>query len=281
MAYIALCILKADKTSECEIVTTRGVCFTLTQNSTFNRSALENLRTGLLELNNTTCLSISPFKNDFIVDWSSFEYTELKTSQIPVFAVRKIINGKFSAERCRLLRYALALMSTFDSVNSKGLTAKIGIISLDRLSRMVRSDIKTVQMLNRKLQEMNIISIYNRYLTLGLDTSVNDFYAYGWEKEQLEEYAKRQYKDKYVPVKNKDKKKKIAQMYNAVAKGTSYDKDTMIFLYNYIKRQNDYHMAIYYAEDKYKWTIRRDHRAKVKSLKPFMRFKYIYEKENR
>lgn len=277
LAYTALCILKADKTFNSEIVTVRGACFALTQNSNINRAFLENMRAGLNEINDNCNLEVVPFKCDFMVNWKSFYYKSDFAFSVPVFAIQKIINGKVSVDKCNMLRHFLVLASTFETVNSRGLTAKMGEVSLCELSRMRRLSIKEIQKLNYKLEQRGLICYYNRYLIFGIDTTKRDLYGYGWERDQLEEYAKRKYQDQYVPVKDKDKKKKLVQMYNAVAKGYSYDRDTMIYLYSYIKKQNEYHLSIYYAEDKYKWSIRRAHKAKVKSLKPFTRYPYIYK----
>lgn len=277
MAYVALCVLKANKTKNREIVTVRGACFALTQSSNLNRASLENMRAGLNEINDSSQLEITPHKCDFIVNWETFYSSKCLEFEVSVFAVHKLIKGKLGSDNCNLLRHFMVIASTFKSVSSKYFTAKMGEISLDELSHLRHLTVKDTQKLNRKLEQRGLICYYNRYLIFGVDTSKRDLYGFGWERDQLEKYAKCKYQDKYVPIKDKDKKKKLVQMYNAVAKGYSYDRDTMIYLYNYIKKQNEYHLSIYYAEDKYRWSIRRAHKAKVKSLKPFTRYPYIYK----
>ena len=277
VAYIGLCILKANKFKMREIVTVKGVCFALLQEENISRANLENIRSGLHELNDNTKLSIIPIKNDFIVNWRTFKHPNTFTYEVPTEPLRIIMNSKFSADNFRMLRQFVIIASTFKPNRYKDLSAQIGNISLKELTRIRRTSVKEIQRINQQLMKLGVLAVYDRHLMLGADEWQNDLYAYGWESDQLEEYAKRMYKDKYLPVKDSDKKKKFVQMYNAVAKGHSYDKQTMIFLYNYIKKQNEYHRQIYYAEDKYKWSVRKFHRDKIKSLAPFRRYPYIYK----
>ena len=200
------------------------------------------------------------------------------TCTIPIHIIRNILAGKLTPHRCQLLRYAIILLSTFESVEYKDLTAKMGKVSLNELAHMFRLSVTKTQAIIKELINMQIICTYNRYLWFGLDADVRDLYALYEDMEQMEEYAKRKYDDKYVPVQESDKRRKLTQMYNAVQNGKEYDEQTMQYLYEYIKRQNTSHRREYYKRDLY-WTHRRDHLAKVKSLKPFTKYKYLYKKK--
>lgn len=268
---------KADKTNCAEYTTVRGLYFTLTQNTNFKRADLENLKAGVLELQNTFKLPISPIKNDYIVDYSAMPHTKFMCS-IPTYIIRKIISGGFTAHKCRLLRYTVILLSTFLPTQYKDLSAKIGEVSINELAKMTKTTTQNIQKFNKELIEMKIINTYNRYLRFDVDMNTRDLYSLHEDSEQLEEYAKRKYADKYVPRQEADKSRKLLQMYHAVKNGTEYDRDTMQFLYEYIKKQNALHKSRYYNRDLY-WSYRRSENSKVKSLKPFTRYKYLKQKE--
>lgn len=277
LAYIAICIQKANKTNCAEYTTVRGLCFTLTQNPKFKRADLENLKAGIIELKDSLNLPISPIKNDYIVDYSAIPHTNFLCS-IPTHLIRKIIAGSFTAHKCRLLRYTVVLLSTFLPTHYKDLSAKIGEVSINELANMTKTTTRNVQKFNKELIELKIINTYNRYLRFDVDMNTRDLYALYEETDQLEEYAKRKYADKYVPRQEADKSRKLLQMYYAVKNGTEYDQDTMRFLYEYIKKQNTLHKSRYYNRDLY-WSYRRSEISKVKSLKPFTRYKYLKQKE--
>lgn len=281
LAYTALCILKANKQEGKEIVTTRGLYYTLLQNNNFNRAYLERLRRGMDELVRGKWIDVSPIKCDYLVDWSSFHHTKKCVCYVPVFAIRQILDGKFTSQNYEILKHFIFLCSIFEPMDSNGLEdCYVGKASLDELAHIGRTTSKEIIKYNKILYDKHIIYCYNRYLIYNMDTTQKDFYSFYWEQDQLEEYAKRHYEGKYVPLIDENKKRKITQMYNAVANGKEYDRGTMIFLYRYIKRENQYWNNIFYDEENYKWTVRRDAKAKVKSLIPFRKYKYIYEEMN-
>lgn len=278
LAYIAICMLKANKTEQKEYMSIRGLYFTLVQNTDFKRADLENLRAGVKELRETYNLPISPIKNDYIYNYEIKMQHTTMACEVPTQLIRAVLAGKLTACRCRLLRYAVVLLSTFLPTQYNDLTIKVGQISLSELAHLFKTDTNEIRKLNQQLINMGLISIYNRYFDFNLNVNKRDIYALSVDVDQMEEYAKRKYCDEYLPPREADKQRKLLQMYNAVKNGTEYKPHVMQYLYDYVRKQNISHRVKYYNKDLY-WTKRRSEFSKIRSLKPFTRYKYLKQKE--
>lgn len=213
---------------------------------------------------------IESSKSEYIIDCSSLWDDTKDTSFVIIdfYEIRKI----FQITDCnsfQLLRYFLVLIGTISS------SIDVWIDSLDHKSRVVGnmtieyiSDLsgispRTIKEYNRILENNQLLYIFRQddFLLSADDKNISrmaNVYGRPDDKLYIDSYANSQKKEKKSykwinsEVENANRKRKLAQMYNQIAKGKGqkYSLEEIQQVYDYIHSENSKYRAMY-KENKY------------------------------
>lgn len=213
---------------------------------------------------------IESSKSEYIIDCSSLWDDTKDTSFVIIdfYEIRKI----FQITDCnsfQLLRYFLVLIGTISS------SIDVWIDSLDHKSRVVGnmtieyiSDLsgispRTIKEYNRILENNQLLYIFRQddFLLSADDKNISrmaNVYGRPDDKLYIDSYANSQKKEKKSykwinsEVENANRKRKLAQMYNQIAKGKGqkYSLEEIQQVYDYIHSENSKYRDMY-KENKY------------------------------
>ena len=300
LAYIALRILIDEsiplynKTFSMDCISVNRLAYLLVGNINYEKALIDSLQRGIYELSSGAWISIhkdlSTNKSyEFVLDLQKIWIDTEKDRFTVVYPneVYKIMTcNEKTDKRIRILKYYVALISTFDwSLNSK-----IGHMIQEYIAEQADCSVKSCRRYNDILVDMKIIYIYksnDKLRTNDKLKQIKNCYSRYEDKDICERYASA-YEDMYGiehkivhTKKNKEKadnNRRLAQIYNRICEGygDSYDETTIKNVYNYIINKNKALQSDIDSKNRQDYLTKND-KAWVKKLESQIRDTLIFE----
>ena len=296
-AYTALRILHRQGIDK-YCVNTTILITQLTGSLTMSRRYTDKLSKGLKELIEKNIVSVVENKGiNYILDISNL-YIDSNSKTDGVFfaivtleEVRKIFTLSKQVDRFSILRYFVAMISTFDLkaeclmyegiVNRKGF---IGYMPMNYIGSLCQiTSRNTIHRYNIQLEEMKIIYIYRNPdllhdMNTGVFRNVVNHYGRYRDKDLIDEYASRRAVFEGLTVSSVEKanhNRSLMMKYRHLCSGKTYSKKEIKEIYRYIH---------YYNTSKRKEAENTEYKsekesilAKIKDESVFKQFPYLFK----
>lgn len=266
LAYVALrqamsdSIAIVDKYTTKMYVSSEQLCYNLTDG--FAAGYLSMLDKGIYELQDREMITLEDAgKYGWVFDVEKLYLDTKKQFFVIVedWEIRKILNCEqitYCNKRVSLMRYFIALISTFDNSASFEYGAgKIGHMTIDFIAAQAHTSLRTAKRYNDELSDMKIIYIYRTNDKLVVDgklKQIKNTYSRYKDKDICINFGENSESQGYIhqvviPRKNKeqaDRNRSLGAKYNALlnwhtdGREYKYDEDTIREVYRYVDNKN-------------------------------------------
>lgn len=266
LAYVALryamsdSIAIVDKYTTKMYVSSEQLCYNLTDG--LAAGYLSMLDKGISELQAREMITLEDAgKYGWVFDVEKLYLDTKKQFFVIVedWEIRKILNCEqitYCNKRVSLMRYFVALISTFDNSSSVEYGAgKIGHMTINFIAEQAHTSLRTAKRYNDELLDMKLIYIYRTNDKLVVDgklKQINNTYSRYKYKDICIAFGENSESRGYIhqvviPRKNKeqaDRNRRLGAKYNALlnwytdGKEYKYDEDTIREVYRYVDNKN-------------------------------------------
>ena len=266
LAYVALRQAMSDSMSIANKSTTKmyvsseQLCYNLTDG--FAAGYLSIIDKGLYELQDREMITVEDAsKHGWVLDFEKLYVDTEKQYFVIVedWEISKILNCEqitYCNKRVSLMRYFIALISTFDNSASFEYGAgKIGHMTIDFIAAQAHTSLRTAKRYNDELMNMKLIYIHRTNDKLVVDgklKQINNTYSRYEAKEICIAFGENSESRGYIhqvviPRKNKeqaDRNRSLGAKYNALlnwhtdGREYKYDEDTIREVYRYVDNKN-------------------------------------------
>lgn len=266
LAYVALRHAMSDsialvgKSTTKMYVSSEQLCYNLTGN--IAAGYLSILQKGVTELQARELITVEDAsKHGWVLDFEKLYVDTEKQYFVIVedWEISKILNCEqitYCNKRVSLMRYFIALISTFDNSASFEYGAgKIGHMTIDFIATQAHTSLRTAKRYNDELSDMQIIYIYRTNDKLVVDgklKQIKNTYSRYKDKDICINFGENSESQGYIhqvviPRKNKeqaDRNRSLGAKYNALlnwhtdGREYKYDEDTIREVYRYVDNKN-------------------------------------------
>ena len=256
-------------------VSSEQLCYNLTGN--LAGGYLPILQKGVAELQARELITVEDAsKHGWVLDFEKLYVDTEKQYFVIVedWEISKILNCEqitYCNKRVSLMRYFIALISTFDnSASFEYGTGKIGHMTIDFIAAQAHTSLRTAKRYNDELSDLKLIYIYRTNDKLVVDgklRQINNTYSRYEYKEICIAFGENSESRGYIhqvviPRKNKeqaDRNRSLGARYNALlnwytgGEAYKYDENTIREVYRYVDNKNK-QLNELIAEKEEKWT---------------------------
>ena len=266
LAYVALrqamsdSITIVDKSTTKMYVSSEQLCYNLTDS--FAAGYLSMIEKGIAELQDRELITVEDAgRHGWVFDVEKLYLDTKKQYFVMVedWEVKKILTCEqitYCNKRVSLMRYFIALISTFDNSSSVEYGAgKIGHMTIDFIAAQAHTSLRTAKRYNDELSDLKLIYIYrtnDKLLIDGKLKQIKNTYSRYKYKEICIAFGENAESQGYIhqvviPRKNKeqaDRNRSLGAKYNALlnwyigGEAYKYDENTIREVYRYVDNKN-------------------------------------------
>lgn len=266
LAYVALrqamsdSITIVDKSTTKMYVSSEQLCYNLTDS--FAAGYLSMIEKGIAELQDRELITVEDAgRHGWVFDVEKLYLDTKKQYFVMVedWEVKKILTCEqitYCNKRVSLMRYFIALISTFDNSSSVEYGAgKIGHMTIDFIAAQAHTSLRTAKRYNDELSDLKLIYIYrtnDKLLIDGKLKQIKNTYSRYKDKDICINFGENSESQGYIhqvviPRKNKeqaDRNRSLGAKYNALlnwytaGEEYKYDENTIREVYRYVDNKN-------------------------------------------
>ena len=233
------------------------IAYELNESDNVEKSLMDAIKSGLTELEKNHWITLKDFYKEYLVDFSKLKidtskefFIRVENSEIKVI----MSSGEQTRKKIPLLRYFLALISTFNHSDYMGeMSGKVGGMAMDYIAKQACVDsIRTCIRYNQALENLYLIYVYRSNDKIKFDNGlkqINNCYSRYKDKELCIKFAtdyEGMYGYDHTIIKTKKRKdeadnnRRLAAYYNQICVGTIYPIETVRQIKKYIHNKNEY-----------------------------------------
>lgn len=233
------------------------IAYELNESDNVEKSLMDAIKSGLMELKENHWITLKDFCKEYLVDFSKLKidtskefFIRVENSEIKVI----MSSGEQTRKKIPLLRYFLALISTFNHSDYMGeMSGKVGGMSIDYIAKQacINNQMTCIRY-NETLEKLHLIYVYRSNDKIKFDNSlkqINNCYSrykdkdlcikFATDYENLYGYAHSVIKTKKQK-KEADNNRRYAAYYNQICMGTEYPIEIVRQVKKYIHNKNTY-----------------------------------------
>lgn len=233
------------------------IAYELNESDNVEKSLMDAIKSGLTELEENHWITLKDFYKEYLVDFSKLKidtskefFIRVENSEIKVI----MSSGEQTRKKIPLLRYFLALISTFNHSDYMGeMSGKVGGMSIDYIAKQAYiNNQMTCIRYNETLEKLHLIYVYRSNDKIKFDNNlkqINNCYSRYKDRDLCIKFAtdyENLYGYAHTIIKTKKRKdeadnnRRYAAYYNQICMGTEYPIEIVRQVKKYIHNKNTY-----------------------------------------